>query len=465
MMTTCNSESTNNSEEFSDSSSSPKSNESNTNRNNSTTTTTTQPRKPKNLTSIRTSLASRSCNNSPRSSPRTPSTPHKSKKSPRHLKTSSTTPTYSPRTSGSSPRSRSPKRQISTSSSSPSLSSSSSLPNLSKSCNTNNNNNYNNNQDSPRKRILNSRSNYNNNYRKTSSKCIGTDKMKENTLFENKEQNLMAQRQYMDPLRWFSVSRPQYKYSCGISSLTSVWNFLFSTLGYGNRDPITQEQALNILGFQEPFTHIRFGPFTGNTSLFKWFRVLNKELNVEGNATYLWKAHGRGRQIGREEEDVYQELKDGLGSRNVAFIYHCKNHYLLVIGYQDSPMTQEKAFTTELNGIDYERWILLGEISKNFPPIMCVKWSDVAKDITLQSPYYFNIRHPERGVREREKAKDIGGNTNCILKFEKGSASKIVGAWEVDRIRHENKLRSIKFDTSSRSNATSADDTSETESN
>lgn len=33
--------------------------------------------------------------------------------------------------------------------------------------------------------------------------------------------------------RWHCISRPQYKYSCGISSLVSCWNYLYSILGYG----------------------------------------------------------------------------------------------------------------------------------------------------------------------------------------------------------------------------------------
>lgn len=33
--------------------------------------------------------------------------------------------------------------------------------------------------------------------------------------------------------------------------------------------PLSQEQALNILGFEAPFDDIRFGPFTGNKTLMK----------------------------------------------------------------------------------------------------------------------------------------------------------------------------------------------------
>ena len=43
----------------------------------------------------------------------------------------------------------------------------------------------------------------------------------------------MAQRKVMDQRRWFCMARPQYPKSCGISSLVSCWNFLYSTLGVG----------------------------------------------------------------------------------------------------------------------------------------------------------------------------------------------------------------------------------------
>ena len=35
----------------------------------------------------------------------------------------------------------------------------------------------------------------------------------------------------------YCISRPQYKTSCGISSLISCWNFLYSTLGAGRYAP------------------------------------------------------------------------------------------------------------------------------------------------------------------------------------------------------------------------------------
>lgn len=80
----------------------------------------------------------------------------------------------------------------------------------------------------------------------------------------------IKQRKVLDLRRWYCISRPQYKTSCGISSLVSCWNFLYSTLGAGSLPPISQEEALHILGFQPPFEEIKFGPFTGNATLMRY---------------------------------------------------------------------------------------------------------------------------------------------------------------------------------------------------
>lgn len=38
--------------------------------------------------------------------------------------------------------------------------------------------------------------------------------------------------------------------------------------------PISQEEALHILGFQPPFEEIKFGPFTGNATLMRYTELL-----------------------------------------------------------------------------------------------------------------------------------------------------------------------------------------------
>jgi hypothetical protein len=48
-------------------------------------------------------------------------------------------------------------------------------------------------------------------------------------------QDGISNRKYLDTIAWNCISRPQYKYSCGVSSLTAVWNYLFTTLGHGRK--------------------------------------------------------------------------------------------------------------------------------------------------------------------------------------------------------------------------------------
>ena len=51
----------------------------------------------------------------------------------------------------------------------------------------------------------------------------------------------MRERRYLNEERWFCVPRPQYLRNCGIASLTSAFNYLFSTLGEGCLPPVSQE--------------------------------------------------------------------------------------------------------------------------------------------------------------------------------------------------------------------------------
>lgn len=49
----------------------------------------------------------------------------------------------------------------------------------------------------------------------------------------------IKERKVLDLRRWICISRPQYQRSCGISSLVSVWNYLFSKIGTGSLDPVS----------------------------------------------------------------------------------------------------------------------------------------------------------------------------------------------------------------------------------
>ncbi|XP_023073750.1 basic immunoglobulin-like variable motif-containing protein isoform X1 [Piliocolobus tephrosceles] len=229
----------------------------------------------------------------------------------------------------------------------------------------------------------------------------------------------IKQRKVLDLRRWYCISRPQYKTSCGISSLISCWNFLYSTMGAGNLPPITQEEALHILGFQPPFEDIRFGPFTGNTTLMRWFRQINDHFHVKGCSYVLYKPHGKNKTAGETASGALLKLTRGLKDESLAYIYHCQNHYFCPIGFEATPIKANKAFSRgPLSPQEVEYWILIGESSRKHPAIHCKKWADIVTDLNTQNPEYLDIRHLERGLQYR-KTKKVGGNLHCIIAFQR----------------------------------------------
>ncbi|KAA0712911.1 Basic immunoglobulin-like variable motif-containing protein [Triplophysa tibetana] len=247
----------------------------------------------------------------------------------------------------------------------------------------------------------------------------------------------ITQRKVLDLRRWYCISRPQYKTSCGISSLVSCWNFLYSTLGAGSLPPISQEEALQILGFQPPFEDIKFGPFTGNATLMRWFRQLNDNFRVRGCSYILYKPHGKHKTAGETADGALIKLTEGLKDESMAYIYHCQNHYFCPVGYEATPLKASRAYRGPLPHNEMEHWILIGEPSRKHPAIHCKKWADIVTDLNSQNPEYLDIRHLERGIQYR-KTKKVGGNLHCIMAFQRVNWQKL-GPWalNLENLRHD----------------------------
>ncbi|XP_060083156.1 uncharacterized protein LOC132562431 [Ylistrum balloti] len=231
-------------------------------------------------------------------------------------------------------------------------------------------------------------------------------------------------RKVFDVKRWVCMSRPQYSKSCGITSLVSCWNFLFSTLGNGNLSPITQEEALTILGFKPPFDEIRFGPFTGNATLMTWFKKLNDHFKVRGQSYFTYKPHGKDKTFGMTSDMALQAIKKGLQDANTAYIYHCQNHYFCPIGFEDTPLKAEEAYSGPLAQEDMETHVLIGDCAIKHPSIHCKRWEDISTDLNCVNPEFLNIRRLEEGLQKR-KAKKPGGNLHCIMAFRKNNFQSI----------------------------------------
>jgi len=230
----------------------------------------------------------------------------------------------------------------------------------------------------------------------------------------------MKQRKFMDMKRWFCISRPQLSKSCGISSLISCWNYLYSTLGNGRLEPISQEKAITILGMKPPFENIEFGSFTGNQTLISWFKKLNAHFGVSGSAYIFFKMCGK-HKTSNSTEEALEELISGLQDDRKAFIYHCYNHYFCPIGFDLTPNNSSDAYRTTS---DVTPWIAIGETSRKYSPIQFRLWSDIVLDISTGNPKYFNIRKPELGIQDKvdpiyTRGKKVGNNLHCILKLVK----------------------------------------------
>eukprot|EP00062_Callorhinchus_milii_P007257 gi/632949190/ref/XP_007890007.1/ PREDICTED: DNA repair protein complementing XP-G cells [Callorhinchus milii] len=252
----------------------------------------------------------------------------------------------------------------------------------------------------------------------------------------------IKQRKVLDLRRWYCISRPQYKTSCGISSLTSCWNYLFSTCGTGSLPPITQEEALHILGFQEPYEDIKFGPFTGNATLMRWFRQLNDHFHMKGCCYVLYKPNGKNRTVGETAEGALMKLTQGLKDESMTFVYHCQNHYFCPIGFEATPLKAKKAYQGKLHFDEMEFWILIGEPSKKHPAIHCKKWTDIVTDLNTQNPQYLDIRNTDKGIQSRKTLK-VGGNLHCIMAFQRLNWQRL-NTWmmNIGNFRYESSKRS-----------------------
>lgn len=235
----------------------------------------------------------------------------------------------------------------------------------------------------------------------------------------------MVDRKFLDCRRWMCISRPQYSKSCGITSLVSCWNFLYSVLGYGKLPVLSQEKALITLGIDPPFQNIRFGPFTGNNTLISWFNLLNLSFNLKGQGRIIWKLHGKNRTEGKSPETALKEITAGLTNPKKAYIYHCFNHYMCPIGYEIASTYPPDAYKklSAIRSSDLETFIIIAEASKAYPNFHIRKWDDIVLDISQQNPNFYNIRKPSQGIQTRTgevftTGKKLGKNLHCIIEFE-----------------------------------------------
>lgn len=209
----------------------------------------------------------------------------------------------------------------------------------------------------------------------------------------------------------------QYPRSCGMSSFVSIYNYLYSWLGESelgaDRAPLTQERIMDILGFPPPFGEISWGSFTGNATLLRWFHALNHHFNLPGRAYILYKVHGAGNTQRKyelsdphasHEDAALKAMKKALRDPHCALIYHCYNHYMVPVGFQEIPHHQVDNLKPVVPPEETDCSIFIGEVSRGkHDALYARKWKDIVKDLSTHGSTFFNIRHPELGLQQRGK--------------------------------------------------------------
>eukprot|EP00347_Sterkiella_histriomuscorum_P007127 403350160 len=237
----------------------------------------------------------------------------------------------------------------------------------------------------------------------------------------------IQQRKHLDLGRWYCVSRPQYKKSCGISSIVAVWNYLFSKLS-GNQsnskhDIMTQEKAMEILDFKRPYEDIVFGTFTGNKAILKWFNQLCLVSGVKGRAEIIYKPNGKkNKTLEGTPQQSYERIKQGLQNPQKAYIYHCYNHYMVPVGFEEMPMSPEIAFKKDLEREQVEQLLIIADNSRKHQGFHCIKWDDIVTDLTQENPNYLDIRNLDKGIQSKNSPDykgrlKKGKNSHCIIEF------------------------------------------------
>jgi len=197
------------------------------------------------------------------------------------------------------------------------------------------------------------------------------------------------------------ISRPQFEFSCSLSSLTAVFNYLYSAkLGI-----LTSQQLAESIDIEDP-EDMEEGP--GNKTLMDWFDDLCKHYKVIGSSKFF--IQDKDVEDWDKNPHVINELKKAIKSDKQALIYHLDNHYNLIVGYFEHAKNPDDAYN---NKSKLERWIVLGEHSdyniipdfiwkiidilptnilsldhKNLlkertgsPPVWCRKWGSIRHDL------------------------------------------------------------------------------------
>lgn len=203
------------------------------------------------------------------------------------------------------------------------------------------------------------------------------------------------------------ISRPQYDYSCSMSALTAVINYLFSDqIGIKTTKVWAQDIAI-----QSPEASMS----PGNQTVMEWFIKVCKHYCLVGSCDYF--IQKKDVEDWNNNPQVITKLKNAVRNDKQALIYHMSNHYNVVIGFFEHATEPDKAYSSEA---ELDRWIVFGEHSDYVP----YKGLIDTAGLVLPDDKYNLVRDKASGPIWCRRWKNIRHDlintpNHCILSFQK----------------------------------------------
>jgi len=190
---------------------------------------------------------------------------------------------------------------------------------------------------------------------------------------------------YLDVDVFNTLVRPQYSTSCSITSITSGFNYLFSS---GSSQRFSQEDFASMVG--KNIRKREFNP--GNRLIGNWSKTIAQKFGVKIKVDILFEG---GWGLYSAENNLYwNQMKTLIKDKKSFLILHAERHYTPIMGYATYPDTPR---STNLDG---NRWIFIADVSPYHrkcriarhhfsvsPPVWSIRWGAIRKQFNHKAYY------------------------------------------------------------------------------
>lgn len=150
-----------------------------------------------------------------------------------------------------------------------------------------------------------------------------------------------------------SISWPQYTNTCHLTTITAVFNYLFSqSIGIKSVEEV--ERTLDLGGVDK----LAQKSDIGNQTLMDWYCVLCSHYDLPHKTPKIYFKEKLKRYENNSSE--FSKLKLLVKREDAALVYHMENHYNLLIGYFEGATEPVKSY---VHNSLLHRWVVLGDHS------------------------------------------------------------------------------------------------------